>query len=156
MCIRDSFITDIGVHLLPTLILLQQAAHQIGPLAVVLAYLSSRLWSLAVSSHHFGVDWTKLRTHQTIRLIKRPPQPVTAYVDNGVINDIYAFEPPAPVGFFTFAVLLEAVVAATFLALTLVPIGAEIRTQIFMTLGANFIASWETCLLYTSPSPRDS
>ena len=66
---------------------------------------------------------------------------MTAYVNKGVINDIYAFEPPAPVDFFTFAVVLEATVAASFLTVTLAPISTTTRSYVFSVLGASPLVS---------------
>ena len=79
-----------------------------------------------------------------LRLLKREKQPVTAYVSDGVINDIYAFEPPAPAGFFTFAVVVEAAVAATFLAISTLPISDASRVAIFSAFGGGWIVSVST------------
>jgi len=135
------FITDLGVHLVPTLVLLQLAAPHITAVSVVLGYLSSRVWSIAITSHHLAVDWAGLRDEGVLRLLKRQPQRVSAYVKEGVINEIYAFEPPAPTGFFTFAVMLEASVALLFLIITLLPISKETRTWIFGVFGASPLAT---------------
>ena len=89
--------------------------------SVVLGYLASRVWSLAITSHHISIDWTALREQGLVR-VYRCSQPATAYVDSGIINLVYGFSPPAPKAFFHHAVMVEAITAAFCSAVTLLPI----------------------------------
>jgi len=127
-------VTDIGVHLLPTLILLQLSAAHISFLSVVLGYLASRVWSLAITSHHVSIDWTALRTAGIVR-VRRCSQAATAYVDSGIINLIYGFSPPAPKAFFHHAVMVEAITATFCSAVSVLPIEQSTRTSVFMAMG---------------------
>ena len=53
-------VVDLGMHLLPSLALLQRAAPHVTARSVGGAYLATRLWSLAVTRHHVELDWRAL------------------------------------------------------------------------------------------------
>ena len=110
------------------------SAKDINFASVVLGYLASRFWSLAITSHHVSIDWAALRQAGSVR-VRRCSQPATAYVDSGIINLIYGFSPPAPKAFFHHAVMVEAITASFCSAVTRLPIQQTLRTSIFMGMG---------------------
>ena len=141
------FLTDLGVHLLPTLILLQLAADHIDLLSVLLGYGASRVWSLLITSHHLMVDWPSTRREGALVLLRVAQRP-SAFVDHGVINLVYGVLPPAPPAFFHFAVSVEAATAIA-CALTTLLTSGELRRWIFSSLGGGLVVSSET-LIYAA------
>lgn len=77
--------TDIGLHLIPTLILLQIGNQYITIYSTIIAYLLSRLWSYAVTTIHWKVDWKVFKSKFCLCITKHQ-QKRTCYVDNGVVN----------------------------------------------------------------------
>ena len=92
----------------------------------------------------FLVTCVNCRRQGVLKLIKQATQPVTAFVHQGVINDIYAFEPPAPSEFFRFAVVVEAIVASLFMLVTLAPVDNSGRAEMFRVLGGASVVSVHT------------
>jgi len=137
-------LTDLGLHLLPTLILLQLAAQHITFLTVVLGYVATRIWSFAITTIHWKVDWSQIRSLQ-VAVKKFQNEFKTSFVDRGVINLIYSFEPPAPPSFFHFCLLIEGFCAATGAAITLL-FPKDVQVSIFETLGAKPIVGVEALL----------
>jgi hypothetical protein len=135
-------LTDLGVHLVPTLILLQLGAAHIDSSSVVVAYAATRLWSVAITLHHFVIDWEHFRrsSYLQLRVLRKPSQKVTAWVDREVINLVYGFEPHVPVDFFQFATKIELMTALSCLLVTVLPIDTKDRVAIFRTMGgAHFL-----------------
>ena len=141
------FLTDLGVHLLPTLILLQLAAAHIDLLSVLLGYSASRVWSLLITSHHLTVDWQSSHREGALVLLRVTQRP-SAFVDHGVINLVYGVLPPAPPAFFHFAVSVEAATAMACALVTLCTSG-DLRSWIFSSLGGGLVVSSEM-LIYSA------
>merc|ERR1711879_136935 len=115
---------------------------------VFIAYFSTRIWSFAITTLHWKIDWKKLRIDNKLNLhLVRDMK--TPYVDGGVINMIYAIEPPAPQSFFSFAYVVEGFCALVFAIITLLPIKPETRIMVFEHLGAKPIVG-VTILSYVS------
>lgn len=140
------FLTDLGVHLLPAMLLLQKAAPHVTFKSVACGYILARLWCLAITVHHFAVDWPLLRHSLKLRLTRMSQHP-NAFVDTGVINLIYGLMPSAPTPFFHHCLAVEAVFAAVCAAVTLLPLSAELRTWIFRVLGGAPLVSQEALVV---------
>ena len=148
-----------GLHLTPCLILLQLASEDITLSAVLLGYLASRVWSCAITTHHLTVDWDLWNRAGRVPLHVYGQsagwQGFTAYVKQGVINDVYGFSPPAPKEFYVNAVWLElasSCVMAAIACLDYLPSGLAAslglpdggRAEIFRVMGAGRLVPVET------------
>jgi len=137
---------DIGLHLVPTLILLRLGADRISLDSVAGAYCIARAWSLAVTCHHFRIDVRSLRERSlaVIRL-ERYSQPPTMWATYGSVNQIYGFQPPAPPAFFQHAATVEFYATAACTAICCLP--KETKSAVFHALGGSVFVSVDSLLL---------
>lgn len=130
-------LTDLALHLLPPLMLLQLAAAHISLASVVVGYGMMRVWLLLVSSHHLSIDWPRLRTSglRVLRVLrvqsKGGPDP---FCSGPVLNLIYGFQPQMPSAAFKFLLKVEGFSALSLGLVSLLPAGP--RSTVLWVLGA--------------------
>jgi hypothetical protein len=118
-------VTDLGVHLVPCLVLVQMAAPHITIGSVAIGYGASRIWAVLVTAHHLSIDWFELLQSGRLRVRRSWHRAPTSYPSGGVVNMIYGFEPPAPPSFFQHCVVCEATTAGLCAAVALWPMPPE-------------------------------
>jgi hypothetical protein len=149
---------DIGVHLIPPLILLQASAMYITPPSVASAHMLSRGWFFWVGRHHYQfcprdlakgkMRPTKFKSFALARDRSCRSLPAIflsrwirfeGLFDPDVFNFMYGIQPPAPREVFDLAMTSEFVSTAILFCISCLP--PERRAHIFLCMGAGHMIS---------------